>query len=144
MQCARTSGLQYSSTMGSGLARFSTKPVHTVAPLVNGRGDQIVANGVGQTAVDGAPATCGSLSLMADEAAGRCDSQTPRVVSGCSMPCNGNAGDGQRRFRVEMRTPHSLCLGRVIRSRIPAQPIYHARRRCAFRTEALRRRNRDP
>jgi len=45
---------------------------------VNGRSDQIVANGVGQTAVDGTPATCGSLSLMADEAAGRCDSQTPQ------------------------------------------------------------------
>jgi hypothetical protein len=29
---------------------------------VKGRGDQIVANGVGQTAVDGAPAACGSLS----------------------------------------------------------------------------------
>jgi hypothetical protein len=38
---------------GSGLANFSTKPVHAIAPLVNGRGHQIVANGVGQTAVEG-------------------------------------------------------------------------------------------
>lgn len=50
---ARTSGLQHSSTIGSGLARFSMKPVHTIAALVKGRGHQIVANGVGQTAVEG-------------------------------------------------------------------------------------------
>jgi hypothetical protein len=62
MQSARMSGLQCSSMRERGLARFSTKPVHAVAPRVNGRGEQIVANGVGQTAVDGAPAPCGSLS----------------------------------------------------------------------------------
>jgi hypothetical protein len=38
---------------------------------------------VRQTAVDdGAPAACGSLSLMADEAAGRCDSKRARTASG--------------------------------------------------------------
>jgi hypothetical protein len=68
--------------MGSGLARFSTTPVHAVAAAVKGCGEQIVANGVGQTAVDGAPAACGSLSVMADEAAGRCDSQRPSTASG--------------------------------------------------------------
>ena len=82
MRCARTSGLQYSSTMGSGLARFSTKPVHTIAPLVNGRGHQIVANGVGQTAVEGPPSQLRFPVVMADEAAGRCDSQTPKTASG--------------------------------------------------------------
>jgi hypothetical protein len=35
------------------------------------------------------------------------------------MPCNGNAGDVQMRFRCKMRTLHSLCLGRVIRPQIP-------------------------
>jgi hypothetical protein len=50
---AKTSGPQYSSTLANECARCSTKPVHAIASLVKGRGNQIVANGVGQTAVEG-------------------------------------------------------------------------------------------
>lgn len=122
MRCAKTSGLQCSSTMESGLARFSTTPVHTIAPRAKGLGDQIVANGVGQTAaVDGAPASCGSLSLWR---ARRRDVVTARdtqpQLAECSMLCNGNAGHAPRRSSAAMRTLLSLCLGRRIRLRIPA------------------------
>lgn len=117
MRCARTSGPQYSSTMGSELARFSTKPVRTIASLVKGRGDQIVANGVGQTAVEGAPASWRSLPKWRTR---RRDvvtsSQPPRAVSRCSVPLQRQCSEGQRRrFGVEMHTAPSQCLDRAIR-----------------------------
>jgi hypothetical protein len=67
---------------GAGLARFSTTPVHAVAARVNDRGEQIVANGVGQTAVDGAPARCGSLSQWRTRRRDVVTARRPGTVSG--------------------------------------------------------------
>lgn len=145
MQCAKTSGLQCSSTMESGLARFSSTPVHTIAPRAKGLGDQIVANGVGQTAVDGAPASCGSLSLWR---ARRRDVVTARdtqpQLAECSMLSNGNAGHAPERPSAAMRTLLSLCLGRRIRLRIPAPANLPRRRRCAFGMDTHGARSRGP